>query len=308
MIIFNFKLIFTHRFEATVRLLIGNKLNISINNPQVTAKIISERQAREIQVTNNCNDGCGNIDNNIGFMEYSEATNQLALSLNHLLLSNMPKEMSKIRKERVGTESVADKKFALLFQSSFAIGDMMYSVWALSLPLVVTSHTNQKPDAWATITWDNAFSEFNREPFAVPDKVSVTRFANALDMKFRSKTGRSLTAENLHFLCEKATRMKLPNQLTDDYEVSWTQFCKDMLPNRDFSFWIWFYKTMKLTKKRLSGPWTDGLIMGFVDKERAEAKLRRCQNGTFLLRFAESELGNCDFFSLILSKIPQQFS
>ena len=30
---------------------------------------------------------------------------------------------------------------------------------------------NQEPHAWATILWDNAFAEWGRQPFLVPDKV-----------------------------------------------------------------------------------------------------------------------------------------
>ncbi|KAG5671135.1 hypothetical protein PVAND_001349 [Polypedilum vanderplanki] len=279
------------KFESTVRLLIGNKLNINMFNPQVTAKIISEKQAREIRITNQCYEGCETIINNTGYMEYSETLKQMSLSFNNMILPIMKKEMCKIRKERTGMESVSDKKFALLFQSTFSTGDMSFNVWAISLPIVVTSHTNQKPEALATITWDNAFSEINREPFVVPEKVPVTRFAEALNVIFRSKTDRNLTDENLHFLCEKVTRMKLPMPLPDDVEVSWQMFCKDPLPNRAFNFWTWFYETMELTKSFLSGPWKDGLIMGFVERESVERKLLHCQNGTFLLRFAESELG-----------------
>jgi signal transducer and activator of transcription 5B len=285
-----------------VRLLIGNKLNVNMGNPQVTAKIISEKQARDIKsghlTTINCPENCdgrkqcsecNNLVNNIGYMEYNQVSKQLSLSLNNMMLKSMSKELSDIRKKRSGQESVLDKKFALLFQSTFTIGHGdMYNVWAFSLPIVLTSHTNQKVEAWSTITWDNAFSDFIREPFVVPDKVSVTRLAEALNLRFKDRTGRYLTDENLHFLCQKAARMALPMPLTDQFEVSWSQFCKEDLPNCTWTFWTWFYNTMKLTRKRLTGPWNDGLIMGFLDGQKAEEKLYQCQNGTFLIRFSES--------------------
>lgn len=40
--------------------------------------------------------------------------------------------------------------------------------------------------------------------------------------------------------------------------LSWSLFCKELLPQRNFSFWEWFYAVMKLTKEHLKGPWTDG--------------------------------------------------
>ncbi len=44
---------------------------------------------------------------------------------------------------------------------------------APSLPVVVIVHGNQEPHAWATILWDNAFAEWGRQPFLVPDKVGM---------------------------------------------------------------------------------------------------------------------------------------
>lgn len=71
----------------------------------------------------------------------------------------------------------------------------------MSLPVVVIVHGNQEPQSWATITWDNAFSDIGREPFQVPEKVAWTQLASALNTKFESSTGRALTGDNLHFIC-----------------------------------------------------------------------------------------------------------
>lgn len=48
---------------------------------------------------------------------------------------------------------------------------------------------------------------------------------------------------------------------------------------------------MKLTRDQLRGPWTEGLIIGFINKRQAEETLLKCPPGTFLLRFSDSELG-----------------
>lgn len=42
--------------------------------------------------------------------------------------------------------------------------------------MVVIVHGNQEPHAWATVTWDNAFAEPGRVPFAVPEKVYCFSF------------------------------------------------------------------------------------------------------------------------------------
>lgn len=53
---------------------------------------------------------------------------------------------------------------------------------------------------------------------------------------------------------------------------------------------------MKLTRDQLRGPWTEGLIIGFINKRQAEEMLLKCTPGTFLLRFSDSELGKFIFF------------
>ena len=52
---------------------------------------------------------------------------------------------------------------------------MNFQVFTLSLPVVVIVHGNQEPQALATITWDNAFAEWGRRPFVVPDKVGIRK-------------------------------------------------------------------------------------------------------------------------------------
>eukprot|EP00102_Acyrthosiphon_pisum_P023888 XP_016661098.1 PREDICTED: signal transducer and activator of transcription 5B-like [Acyrthosiphon pisum] len=73
--------------------------------------------------------------------------------------------------------------------------------------------------------------------------------------------------------------------------ISWSQFCKEPLPQRSFTFWEWFYSVMKLIREHLKGLWMDGAIMGFIRKSDAENMLTRYATGTFLLRFSDSELG-----------------
>lgn len=276
------------RFTSTVRLLVGGKLNVHMTPPQVKVTIISESQANALlkndKLGGKCGDASGDILNNTGSMEYQQATRQLSVSFRNMQLKKIK------RAEKKGTESVMDEKFSLLFQSQFNVGggELMFQVWTLSLPVVVIVHGNQEPHAWATVTWDNAFAEPGRIPFAVPEKVPWSAVAETLSLKFRAATGRSLTEENLRFLAEKAFR---GNFQDSNQMLSWAQFCKEPLPERSFTFWEWFYAVMKLTREHLRGPWVDGAILGFVRKKATEEMLASCSNGTFLLRFSDSELG-----------------
>lgn len=74
-------------------------------------------------------------------------------------------------------------------------------------------------------------------------------------------------------------------------EITWSQFCKEPIPERSFTFWEWFYAVMKLTREHLRSLWKDDRIMGFVHKKQAEEMLMKCPVGTFLLRFSDSEMG-----------------
>ncbi|KAJ0169474.1 hypothetical protein K1T71_000778 [Dendrolimus kikuchii] len=283
------------RFTATVRLLVGGQLNVYMTPPRVSVVIISEQQA-QLLLKSDTQAGkgkqpveCGDILNNTGAMEYQPTSRQLSVSFRNMQLRKIK------RAEKKGTESVMDEKLTLLFQSQFNVGggELVFQVWTLSLPVVVIVHGNQEPHGWATVTWDNAFSPPGRVPFAVPDKVTWGQLAETLAVKFSSATGGSLSEDNLRFLAEKIFRTNLPLNTMELNAmcVSWTQFCKDALPDRNFTFWEWFYMVVKVTRDYLRTLWCDRLIMGFIQKKQAEDMLSKCPPGTFLLRFSDSELG-----------------
>jgi len=282
------------RFTAMVRLLVGGKLNVHMTPPQVTVSIISEQQANTLLKNDKMAKGeaSGEILNNTGTMEYQKASRQLSVSFRNMQLRKIK------RAEKKGTESVMDEKFSLLFQSKFSVGggELVFQVWTLSLPVVVIVHGNQEPHAWATVTWDNAFAEPGRTPFVVPDKVPWSQVSETLSTKFRSGTGRSLTEGNQRFLAAKAFRnpnLQVPIVGPDasGLLLTWSQFCKEPLPERNFTFWEWFYALMKLTREHLRSPWIDNTIIGFVGRKQTEDMLKQCSRGTFLLRFSDSELG-----------------
>lgn len=118
-----------------------------------------------------------------------------------------------------------------------------------------------------------------RAPFVVPDKVPWSRLGEVLSMKFKSYVGRDLNPESLHFLAGKAFR----NPNMPDYTnmlLSWSQFCKEALPNNGFTFWEWFFAILKVTREHLRSLWNDGTVMGFVGKKTAEGKrTRNCGRG-----------------------------
>ena len=118
--------------------------------------------------------------------------------------------------------------------------------------------------------------------------------ADALNMKWTSQCGtsRRLTEDNVYYLACKAFRNSgLQRDEFKGLVISWSQFCREPLPDRNFTFWEWFYRLMTLTANHLRGPWSEGLIMGFAAKTDVEHILNNMDNGTFILRFSDSELG-----------------
>ncbi|XP_013374754.1 PREDICTED: signal transducer and activator of transcription 5B isoform X2 [Chinchilla lanigera] len=280
------------KFAATVRLLVGGKLNVHMNPPQVKATIISEQQAKALLKNENTrnSDYSGEILNNCCVMEYHQATGTLSAHFRNMSLKRIK------RSDRRGAESVTEEKFTILFESQFSVGgnELVFQVKTLSLPVVVIVHGSQDNNATATVLWDNAFAEPGRVPFAVPDKVPWPQLCEALNMKFKAEvqSARGLTKENLVFLAQKL--FSSGSGHLEDYSsmsVSWSQFNRENLPGRNYTFWQWFDGVMEVLKKHLKPHWNDGAILGFVNKQQAHDLLINKPDGTFLLRFSDSEIG-----------------
>lgn len=186
-----------------------------------------------------------------------------------------------------------DEKYALYFESSFTVGnrELVYPVFALSIPMVITVHANQEMQAWATITWDSAFKEPNRIPFCVPSRGPWHVLGEAMSAKFEKECGRGLQENHLMFLRDKifngAPPLDSPNMLM----ITWNQFSKELLHNREHTFWGWFHSTMRFCKESLKNEWMEGIIIGFISRVHAEERLRGCAVGTFLLRFSDGDPG-----------------
>uniref|UniRef100_A0A672GXS4 Signal transducer and activator of transcription n=1 Tax=Salarias fasciatus TaxID=181472 RepID=A0A672GXS4_SALFA len=248
------------KFAATVRLLVGGKLNVHMNPPQVKAVIVSEQQAKALLKNESTHsESSGEILNNNCVMEYHQATGTLSAHFRNMSLKRIK------RSDRRGAESVTEEKFTVLFESQFSVGGN-----------------------------ELVFHVKGRVPFVVPDKVLWPQLCDALDMKYKAEmhSGRGLSEDNLVFLAQKAFSSGSNNP--EDYRsmtISWAQFNRESLPGRNFTFWQWFDGVVELMKKHLKPHWNDGAILGFVNKQQAQDLLLSKPNGTFLLRFSDSEIG-----------------
>ena len=169
-----------------------------------------------------------------------------------------------------------------------------YHIWTLSLPLVIIVHTSQEFKALSSITWDNAFTDITKRPIQIQEEVTWAQVAEMLDMKWRSlcRTARGLSEDNIHFLgCKLFQNSNLTREEMYSLPVTRCKLFRDNLPNRNFSFWEWFYNLMKITEKYTHDSWCAGYILGFAEKSKVERILLQSDHGTCILRFSDSVLG-----------------
>ncbi|XP_063065443.1 signal transducer and activator of transcription 6 isoform X2 [Engraulis encrasicolus] len=277
------------KFSTTVRYLLGEK--VATGKPiLLRAQIVTELQARNLgQPGGIATENVGELINSTAILEHNPNSKTMCANFRNMSIKKIK------RADRKGSESVTEEKFAILFTADIAITgcDHTYGVQTITLPVVVIVHGSQDNNAMATIVWDCAFSEPNRIPFVVPERVPWRQMAVTLSRKFMTEVGtqRPLDDNNLHFLAQKIFNKPDISEDFSNLLVTWSQFNKEVLPGRPFTFWQWFDGVTELTKKHLAEYWTDGLIFGFIGKQHLHVILQNKPNGTFLLRFSDSEIG-----------------
>lgn len=282
------------KFQASVRFLLGPRLLKAAAKPyMVRADMVTEKQARELELSNYNNtlsESTGEILHNMVALETNPTSGTCCANFKNVLLKKIK------RCERKGSESVTEEKCAVLFSTNVTLTPSNISIHlqVLSLPIVVIVHGNQDNNAKATVLWDNAFSDIERVPFVVAERVPWDKMCDTLNLKFMAEvqTTKGLLKEHYFFLAQKIFNDHSASP--EDFQsrhVSWAQFNKEILPGRGFTFWQWFDGVLDLTKRCLKSYWSDRLIMGFISKQYVCKLLSMKPDGTFLLRFSDSEIG-----------------
>ncbi|XP_062453504.1 signal transducer and activator of transcription 6 isoform X2 [Rhea pennata] len=292
------------KFQASVRFLLGPRLLKAAAKPyMVRADMVTEKQARELALgacSNALSESTGEIMHNMVALETNPTSATCCANFKNLL--------KKIKRcERKGSESVTEEKCAVLFSTTVALSpsNLTIHLQVLSLPIVVIVHGNQDNNAKATVLWDNAFSEIDRVPFMVAERVPWEKMCDTLNLKFMSEvqTTKGLLKDHYFFLAQKIFNDHSASP--EDFQnrsVSWAQFNKEILPGRGFTFWQWFDGVLDLTKRCLKSYWSDRLIMGFISKQYVCKLLSTQPDGTFLLRFSDSEIGGVTIAHIIRGK------
>lgn len=274
------------KFQASVRLLVGSKLNLQMNCPEVVVSILSERQCKELVQGKKLEEigNCGDILNATCMMEHNKERTVLQAEFKNLQLRKIK------RQDRKGQESVLEAKSALVFSAKLNISGDSLPVIVMSVPVVVVVHGNQGPNSEATIIWDNMFSQPDREPFDVPEGVSWKEMSIALNARWMMINETELHLDHLMFLKDKIYQNIECSAECPQPNIPWSAFNKEPIKNRNFTFWEWFHGAIEVVRKNLKDHWKYNCLE-FMTRQIAHMKLLEKNPGTFLIRFSEGELG-----------------
>ncbi|XP_053129532.1 signal transducer and activator of transcription 4 isoform X3 [Hemicordylus capensis] len=226
-------------------------------------------------------------------MNMDESANgSLSVEFRHL----QPKEMKSCagNKGNEGPQMVTEELHSISFETQVCLYGLTIDLETSSLPVVMISNVSQLPNAWASIIWYNLSTNEpqNLAFFNNPPPITLSQLLEVLSWQFSSYVGRGLNSDQLGMLAEKLIGLRVSYS---DHQLSWSKFCKEHLPGKSFTFWIWLEAILDLIKKHILPLWIDGCIMGFVSKEKERSLLKDKMPGTFLLRFSESNLGGITF-------------
>ncbi|KAM6928108.1 signal transducer and activator of transcription 2 [Xenentodon cancila] len=187
--------------------------------------------------------------------------------------------------------SVTEELHIIYFNTVFELKGFSVELQASSIPVVIISNSSQQQSAWASILWFNLLSQDPKDVmfFANTPAAPWPQFAEMLSWQFLSATKHGLNDAQLEMIGQ---RLFGRQQSYDSNMVAWSKFSKENTPE---SFWVWFDGILVMVKTYLEDLWRDGLIMGFVTKNKEKSLLKKKQRGTFLLRFSESVIGAITF-------------
>ncbi|CAG7729182.1 unnamed protein product [Allacma fusca] len=277
----------SQKFSVLLRSLIGSRPQCILDTlPQsdVSASIVPEEETKgtqhqgtDLRSTKECV-----LKNDLSKLIYNEESQRSVAYFPNLYVEKITRKGNK-------NEERTKHKFCIMFNATVIVDGKGYDICTPSLPVVVTVHGNQGAAAWGTIVWDDSFRFGNRGAYDVQENAPWCSVALAMNNLFARETGRPLTARNLNYLA-----IKFFSMFPECYDgvVEWTMLFKHQLTlngkSQAFTFWEWFYATLKLTKDHFTSSWKQGLIEGFISKVSAEELLRSCGDNTFFLRFTES--------------------
>ncbi|XP_064142954.1 signal transducer and activator of transcription 4 isoform X4 [Loxodonta africana] len=188
-------------------------------------------------------------------MSIEESSNgSLSVEFRHL----QPKEMksSAGSKGNEGSHMVTEELHSITFETQICLYGLTIDLETNSLPVVMISNVSQLPNAWASIIWYNVSTNDSQNLvfFNNPPSATLSQLLEVMSWQFSSYVGRGLNSDQLNMLAEKLTVLCSYS----DGHLTWAKFCKEHLPGKSFTFWIWLEAILDLIKKHILPLWIDG--------------------------------------------------
>ena len=267
---------FLHRIRLTLRCLAGKTESIRNKTFEIEMKILkTETSTPDTRIELTANES--------PLIAYDEFSQNLIYDGTAVIV---------VDKRKTKTLKVTDEMFNISFKISFTVKKHKFSIQLLSVPVVITVHTSQYADAYATVAWNNALSEDLPNEECSLREMTWNRIVGQIQSKHSASVGkdtRPLTIAQLNCLKNKVCGL---NEYVENPTLTRAQFCINKLPGLKFSFWQWYYNTFSFIQNHFSGAFNDGYIMGYVKRCDAENLLIDAGRipGMFLLRFSDSIL------------------
>nr|XP_033795408.1 signal transducer and activator of transcription 2 [Geotrypetes seraphini] len=178
--------------------------------------------------------------------------------------------------------AVTEELHNISFIMKFDYQGLLLDLETTTLPLIIITNISQLSNGWTSVLWFNMLCSDSKNLlfFNNPPVASWTQLREVLSWQFSSATKRGLNEEQLSMLAGKFC--------DNQNSVTWSKFCKENMPNSQFTFWSWIDSILQLIQNHLENIWNDGLVMGFVSRKKEKSLLKTKMDGTFLLRFSES--------------------
>ncbi|XP_062862475.1 signal transducer and activator of transcription 1-like isoform X2 [Trichomycterus rosablanca] len=217
-------------------------------------------------------------------LNMEESNGCLAAEFRHLQLKEQRPAGSRVNESPL---LIMEELHSISFETHLNQPGLSVHIKTTSLPVVVISHINQMPSAWASILWFNMLcTEYQNLGFFLnPPPVKWGELVKVLSWQFSSITKRGLNAEQLNMLADKLLGPDARGN--PDELIYWNKFSRGAA-NERVPFWLWIDGILDLIKRCLLNIWNDGYIIGFINKENERALLQDKRPGTFLLRFSET--------------------
>ncbi|XP_055956049.1 signal transducer and activator of transcription 1-alpha/beta isoform X2 [Patella vulgata] len=183
------------------------------------------------------------------------------------------------------TEQVTSERYRIVFETEITLRnpDINLDLKTMSLPMAVITGSNQANSSHGSLLWycyNNDPYDLTVSPNTVVSKQTVI---NMIQACFSYLNGRALRPDEIEFLLEKMLKDR------DNENISFEDFIGKSSPNsNEPTFWKWLQSILNLIEHYLKLPWLNGIIHGFVSKERCKSLLCTESPGTFLLRFSET--------------------